>query len=508
MTPSLTNETQPNFNAEDTAGPFGAPVPDNEVAAQLAHDELSLFDATAVAVSSVAPAYSLAATISAVFIVVGIGMASPAVILISFVPVLFIAMSYFHLNRRNPNCGASYAWLSQVTSPSIGWFNGWVQIAVSVLFCVTAPLLAGQYTLQFLHDAFNAISTETANSTTAIAVVSAVWLIVVTFICIYGIRWTTNFQWVLVIIEYVCVIGFSVGGIIKVILTHPAGSTNFHFSWLSPFAIHGWSAAAQGLALGVFFFWGWDTALNLTEETKHSTHVPGRAGIISMWLLLFVFALNFVAIQMLIPASEIRHQDVEVLFYFGQQFAGPWASYVMVFAVLASTVATTQTTLLPAARISYAMSRDGVFPRLFGTIHPKFKTPALGTLVLSFASIFGIMLTTLSTSAGSVFSQLVDNIGVLVAFSYGITGLACAWAFRKVWGQTVRSTLTMIVAPLIGGVILLIVSGLVIQEAGLSSLPDIVILGLGLPLVLITKARTKGKTEFFTQPRVAYDTVD
>ena len=154
------------------------------------------------------------------------------------------------------------------------------------------------------------------------------------------------------------------------------------------------------------------------------------------------------------------------------------------------------------------MTRDGVFPRLFGTIHPKFKTPALGTLVLSFASIFGIMLTTLSTSAGSVFSQLVDNIGVLVAFSYGITGLACAWAFRKVWGQTVRSTLTMIVAPLIGGVILLIVSGLVIQEAGLSSLPDIVILGLGLPLVLITKARTKGKTEFFTQPRVAYDTVD
>ena len=70
------------------------------------------------------------------------------------------------------------------------------------------------------------------------------------------------------------------------------------------------------------------------------------------------------------------------------------------------------------------------------------------------------MLTTLSTSAGSVFSQLVDNIGVLVAFSYGITGLACAWAFRKVWGQTVRSTLTMIVAPLIGGVILGVAQGL------------------------------------------------
>ena len=493
---------------DEVSGPFGAPVPDSEVAAQLRHDELSLFDATAVAVSSVAPAYSLAATISAVFVVVGIGVASPAVIFISFIPVLFIAMSYFHLNRRNPNCGASYSWLSQVTSPSVGWFNGWVQIATSVLFCITAPLLAGQYTLQFLHEAFHLVSKSTVTDTSAIAVVSALWLIVVTFICIYGIRWTTNFQWVLVIIEYVCVIGFSIGGIVKVILSHPAGSSSFHFSWLSPFAIHGWSAVAQGLALGVFFFWGWDTALNLTEETKESSTIPGRAGLISMWLLLFVFTLNFVAIQMLIPAKQIEMQDVQVLFYFGQQFAGNWASFVMVFAVLTSTVATTQTTLLPAARISYAMTRDGVFPRLFGTIHPKYKTPALGTLVLAFVSIFGILLTTLSSSASTIFGQLVDNIGVLVAFTYGITGLACAWAFRKTWGQSLRANLTMIVAPLIGGITLLVVSLLVIQEAGMQSLPDIIVLGIGIPLVLLAKSRARDKSDFFTQPRVSYSSIE
>ena len=42
------------------------------------------------------------------------------------------------------------------------------------------------------------------------------WLALITFICIWGIRWTTNFQWVLLIIEYVAVIGFSIWGIIKV----------------------------------------------------------------------------------------------------------------------------------------------------------------------------------------------------------------------------------------------------------------------------------------------------
>ena len=50
----------------------------------------------------------------------------------------------------------------------------------------------------------------------------------------------------------------------------------------------------------------------------------------------------------------------------------------MGIAVISSTVATTQTTLLPAARITLSMSRDRVFPKVFGTIQGKLKTPAVG----------------------------------------------------------------------------------------------------------------------------------
>ena len=326
----------------DVLGPFGAPVPEREEQAQLLHDELNLFDATAVAVSSVAPAYSSASTLSAVFVIAGIGVAAPSVLVISFIAVIFIALSYFHLNRRNPNCGASYSWLSQVVHPSVGWFNGWVQIATSVIFCTTAPLLAGGYSLQFLHSAFNAVSVGAVTNTKDIAIVAAMWLALVTFICIYGIRWTTNAQWVMVCIEYIAVVGFSIGGIIKVIVSHPHHSVNFSMTWLDPFHIHGATAVASGLALGVFFFWGWDTALNLNEESKDSSRIPGRAGLISMWLLLFVFVLNFVAVQMLLGPHAVGAQGTNVLFYFGQQFAGSWASYVMIFAVLSSTVATTR----------------------------------------------------------------------------------------------------------------------------------------------------------------------
>ena len=101
----------------EVPGPFGAPVPSEEAGATLRADTLNLFDSTVVAVSSVAPAYTLAATMAVLFATVGIGYAGPAMIWVSFVPVLFIAIAYFQLNRKDPDCGASYSWLSKLASP-------------------------------------------------------------------------------------------------------------------------------------------------------------------------------------------------------------------------------------------------------------------------------------------------------------------------------------------------------------------------------------------------------
>ncbi len=492
----------------EVIGPFGAPVPESEESAQLRADELNLFDATAVAVSSVAPAYSLAATISAVFLVGGVGLHSPSVIIMSFIPILFIAHSYFHLNRKDPDCGASYSWLSKLVSPYVGWFNGWVQVATSAIFCVSAPILAGTYTLTFLHS-INWIGASTANSIWWTSIVGAVWLAVITFICIYGIRWTTNFQWILVIIEYAVVIGFSLGGIIKVAVTHPKGSTGFHLGWLNPLTVFhdgGFGAVAGGVALGAFFFWGWDTAVNLNEETKNRSRTPGRAAVLSMWLLLIVFMMNFVAVQMLLTPKEISDQGANILFYFSNQLFGSWAGYVMIFAVLSSTVATTQTTLLPAARIAYSMSRDRVFPKIFGSIHSKFLTPALGTVILAFFSLFGILLSTGVSSINELLSKLVGDIGILVAFYYGITGIACAWGFRKVAFKDVKFFFTGVLMPFLSGAFLLYIGYYIITGDVNYAMPDIVIFGAGIPLVIIARLVSKG--DFFKTKTIAYETID
>src|SRR5439155_2011171 len=210
----------------DTAAPT-SPVA-GESTGRLKGNTLSLFDTTAVAVASVAPAYSLAATIA--FLVIAVGLASPAAILVSFFPVLFVAFAYYYMNRQEPNYGASYTWLSRTVSPFLGWFTGWVQTMASLLFCISAPALAATNTLALLAS-FGWVGDDAVNNGWLVAVIGLAWLAFVTWIVIRGIRLTANFQWVMVAIEYLIVLGFSVLAFVKIASLHPTGSQAVQAWW-------------------------------------------------------------------------------------------------------------------------------------------------------------------------------------------------------------------------------------------------------------------------------------
>lgn len=447
---------------------------------------LGLLDSTVMAVASTAPAYSLTATLY--LLVAAVGLASPAAILVSFLPVLGIALAYSYMNRTNPNCGASYAWLTQAVSPWVGWFTGWVQTAASVLFLVQAPSVAGQNTLNFL-SSVGLLPAGASNNTLAIALVGIAWLALTTAMVVYGIQIASRFQWVLLTIEYVVVVGFSLAALVLVATRHPTGSRPFSWSWLNPFSIPGVDGLAAGAVLAVFIFWGWDTAANVSEETRNARTAPGQAGVIAMFILLFIYLLASVAMQEYLPANQIVNAQSDGLRYFASRIAsGPWSS-IMLLAVLSSTVATVQTTLLPAARVTLAMARDGVWPRFFTIVHPRFKTPWIGTLVLAGAAAVGLLLSTLATDPAGTLANLVAGIGILIAFYYGVTGLACAWYFRRLLLKDAKTLLLAGVLPLVGGVFLLWVGYEVfiqtLQQSGWAAvLPCFIALLLGFPFTI------------------------
>ena len=212
------------------------------------------------------------------------------------------------------------------------------------------------------------ISAGATSNTWLTVTIGAAWLAVITVITIYGIRWTANTQWFFLLIQYAALLGISIWGIIKVGADHPPGS-RVPLVVARPALDPRLRRTRRRRVLGLFFFWGWDTAVNLNEESKNSTKIPGQAGILSMFLLLFIFVLNIVSAQMLLPAQEFSRQGANVLFYFAKRVGGPWIGYLMIIAVLSSTVADTQTTLLPAARITLDGPRRCVSARLRD--HPR-----------------------------------------------------------------------------------------------------------------------------------------
>ena len=76
-----------------------------------------------IGVASTAPGYSLAATLG--FVAAAVGLGSPAILLISFVPMFLVAGAYYYMNKADPDCGTSFSWVTRRWARSwAGWSAG------------------------------------------------------------------------------------------------------------------------------------------------------------------------------------------------------------------------------------------------------------------------------------------------------------------------------------------------------------------------------------------------
>src|SRR3954452_3780815 len=107
--------------------------PDAPAPPALKSGAISYISGVALAVASTAPGYSLAATLGFIVAIEGIGLQAPAVILLAFIPMGFIAAPYNYMNRADPDCGTTFAWVSLALGPRIGWMSGWAVLVADVL---------------------------------------------------------------------------------------------------------------------------------------------------------------------------------------------------------------------------------------------------------------------------------------------------------------------------------------------------------------------------------------
>jgi amino acid transporter len=348
---------------------------------------LGLISTTVIATASVAPAYSIAATL--VFVVIAVGLQAPAVSVLAFVPMLLTSIGYSELNKADPDCGTTFTWATRAFGPRTGWFGGWAIVVADVLVMASLAQVASQY--GFLLVGANGIGTNPTSGWVLLG--GVIWIILMTAICYVGIEVSANFQKVLLAIELTMLLILSITALVKVGNgSAPPGHLTPSLSWFNPFHISSFSAFASGIILMVFIYWGWDTAVAVNEETKDKNRTPGLAAIFSTIILLVTYALVVTSMQAF--AGVKTHGNGlgnvnnagDVLSIQGHQiFSGGSGAFffrLLLIMVLSSAAASTQTTILPTARTTLSMAAYRAIPRAFAKIHPRFLTPTVSTVTM------------------------------------------------------------------------------------------------------------------------------
>jgi amino acid transporter len=424
---------------------------------------LGLASSVVIGVASTAPAYSLAATLG--LVVAFVGLQTPIVVVLAFIPILFTSIGYSELNKADPDCGTTFTWAARTFGPKTGWWGGWAIVAADVLVMASLAQVAGQYFFLL----FNADGIGSDPASFWVLFVGVVWIVVMTYICYRGIELSANFQKGLLTVELGMLLVFSIVALIRVASGH-ATAVSIHptLSWFNPFHTT-FSSFVSAITLMLFIYWGWDSAVSVNEETEDPAKTPGRAAVISTVLLLVTYVLVTLAAQSFsgVGSSGIglgnpdNSGDVLSVLgsaVFGTSWAGSVLSHLLILMVLSSAAASTQTTILPTARTTLSMSIHGALPKIFGRMHGRFKVPTFSTVLMGAVSVV-LYVAMNYMSAGNVIYDAVTAIGVYIALYYGLTGFTCAWAYRKTLFKTPRDLVMQGILPVLGGLIMYFAGG-------------------------------------------------
>lgn len=409
---------------------------------KLAEGALGIAESIIMGVSGTAPAFSAAATTAALVAAVGTHSASSA--LYSGIIMFGVTFSFMYLNRMSANAGASYAWVGQIFGKNLGFFAGWSLLVASALFMVSGAIPVAMSTLVL-------IGPEHLNEPTIVALVASLWLTFVALVVMKGIKPTSYLQVTLTLIEVGILIVVIIAAFIA-FLKQPVHAISFEsfLPWSYSFDLF-----AKGAIISLFFYWGWDVTLNLSEEARNKNTAPGTAAFWSMVIVTLIFVAFIMCALLALSDEEIQASSTNVLLSIADKiFPRPWGNIALISVILSS-LGTLETSILQFTRTLFAQSRDGVLHSRWSRVHPQWQTPHLATILIWLLGLGFLIVASWEKTVASIIDISINVISFQVAFYYGLCGFACAWHYRHFLKTSVKKTLILIVWPIISALVLI-----------------------------------------------------
>ncbi|CAN5643549.1 hypothetical protein BH10BAC3_BH10BAC3_37560 [soil metagenome] len=185
----------------------------------------------------------------------------------------------------------------------------------------------------------------------------------------------------------------------------------------NPFMPNGFKGVLQGVSAVFYAYIGFDAISTTAEECKNPQRDLPRGMIYSLVICTVLYILISLVLTGMVSYTELKVDDP--LAYVFEKLNMPWVSYIISISAVVATTSVLLVFQLGQPRIWMSMSRDGLLPKRFSKVHPKYQTPAFATIVAGVlvaipALFIPSSIVTDLTSIGTLFAFVLVCGGVLV----------------------------------------------------------------------------------------------
>jgi len=347
--------------------------------------------------------------------------AGPALVLsmiISAVGCAFAGLCYAEFAAMVPVAGSAYTYAYATVGELFAWIIGWDLILEYALSVSTVAVGWSGYFVSLSRDLGITIPAALAAPPGAgpgvFNLPAAVIVVLVSALLVIGIKQSADTNTLLVSIKAAVLVVFVAAGAAYI---NRDNLTPFIPPNTGAFGQFGWSGVLRGAGVMFFAYIGFDAVSTAAQEAKN----PSRDMPIGILSSLAICTVIYIAVAIvllgIVPYQQLNVADPLAV---GIDATGlRWLSPVIKIAALFGLFSTMLVNLLAQTRIFYSMSRDGLLPKVFARVHPRFRTPHVstimtGTIIALVAGLTRIDVLGQLVSIGTLLAFVLVSIGIII----------------------------------------------------------------------------------------------
>jgi len=410
--------------------------------------KLSLFDVINLVVGTIVGAdIYIAAAFGAGFL----GPASLIAWVIAGIMAIIIALSFAECSSILPRAGGPYVYAREAFGDFVGFLVGWSLLIAAWSALAVFPLAFVAYLLYFFPNMPVIIQ----------IIVKIIFVLFLAFINYVGVKDAGIVNDVLTIVKIAPILAFTLIGIGYFIINPHVLVSNY-----TPFLPLGLTGLGSAIVLIFWAYVGFELVTVPSDEIENSKKTIPRAIILGMGVIaLFYVVTNFVILG-IVPWGQLALSSAPLALA-GYGLLGALGATIVSAGALFSIAGSDEAGVLSTTRIPYAMAGDGLLPKIFAKLHPKYETP--------YASIIFITSTALIASIFGSISQLIILSVFTILFCYLITCLS-VFPLRKKYKKVIK-------VPSITPVIGVIISIYIMSQCNITQIIiGLALIAVGIPI--------------------------